>query len=505
MVISRRNVLKIGLGLTAASMLPGCGVGSETGGAARKILRVGALGQASDIVRDPHQRIPNDSDFMIMTLVYDTVTMPGANPIAAPRLAQRWEPNSAITEWRFTINKGAAFHDGSPVTAQDAAWSLRRLFEIGGTSRVPVRAAQDISAEGGDLVIRTPNPNSLLPVILRINSFIVPEGTSKFEQGTIGSGPFKLESYDHGNASLVRNDDWHLTPSRLDGIEITRFDDVSGMLNAVLSGQIDLASNVSAIAARSAEGKGDVKVVRRPQNSVIAVTMDTSKGPFADPQVREAMKLGTDREALVKQVYSGYGQVGNDIMGSGDPNYADSIRQRKRDVGKAKGLLASAGFDTSKTYTLFTKQDYAGEVELAKAFASQMKDIGLRLNVSVQEDTTFYERTWTKAPLYTNGRETLDSVLYLAQTYITSSAKNNETNFQDDEFDTAVEKALGAEPDSRSYKKALAKVQEIEHERGGYIVWGVAQGIDVAAKRVQNLPKLGGTGRCQLWQASIGS
>jgi len=502
MDINRRDLLKAGVGLTAMSFLPGCGLGGGGEGTGTPgILRVGALGQPSDIMRDPHERIPNDSDFMIMSLVYDTLTTPAADPNVAPRLASKWAADSSLQKWRFTMSPDAKFHDGSPVTAEDTAWSLRRLFKIGGTSRVPVRSGDDIYAESGELVIVTPEPNRLLPVLMRINSFTVKKGTTDFEEGAIGSGPFKLESFENGNARLTRNPDWHLHKPSLEAIQITRFDDVSALLNAVLSGQIDLASNVGPIAARSAKDRGNLTVVRRPDNSTISIVTHTSKGPFTDVRVRQAMRLATDREALVQQVYSGFGKVGNDILGTADPAYAASIPQRARDVDEAKALLSAAGLDTSQRYPLLTKQDYPGEIEAAKAFAVQMRDIGLNIDVVVQEDNVFYERSWAKAPLYTNGRETMDSALFLAKNYMVSSAEDNETGFRDAEFDKAVARALRAE-DEAEFVEAARAVQQIEYDRGGYIVWGIADGIDIAGPGVKNLPKLGGTGRLQLWNAS---
>ncbi|WP_280488331.1 ABC transporter substrate-binding protein, partial [Nocardia cyriacigeorgica] len=98
----------------------------------------------------------------------------------------------------------------------------------------------------------------------------------EFEDEPNGAGPFRFESFEGGTARLVRNDRWHTAPALLDAIEVTMFDSVTAQSNAVLGNQIDLASNVGAIAGRSAAGRGDLQVVRRPNDTVVGVAMRTS-------------------------------------------------------------------------------------------------------------------------------------------------------------------------------------------------------------------------------------
>lgn len=501
MDIGRRQLFKASLGLGAVLALSACGSGSsdDSGGTPRGggTLRIGAIGKSSKIERDPHATISNESDFLIMSLVYDPLTVPGANPNVAPRLASKWESDAEQRNWTFTLAEGATFHDGRPVTAEDVVWSLRRLREIAGETKVPVASVEDIKASGPNTVVLTcAGPNSQLPLLLRLMTFVLPKGTTDFTEA-IGSGPFKLDSYSNGNARLIRNDAWHGGAALLDAIEVTLFESPESMANAVMAGQIDVASSVGAVAGRTAESRGNLQVVRRPNDVAVAIAMRTTDGPFADPKVREALRLAVDREAMVEQVLSGYGSIANDILGTADPTFDTSIPQRKADIARAKQLLAAAKFDTAKTYQLFTKQEAAGEVESAKVFASQAKNIGLTVEVVVQEANAFYDQTWLKAPLYTVNWGTNDSVVFFASKVMYSHTKWNETNFRDVTFDKAYTDALAA-PSGAKFTEASKAIQQIEYDRGGYIVWGMADGIDVASKSVRDLPKLGGYGRVQL-------
>ncbi|MFF0545424.1 ABC transporter substrate-binding protein [Nocardia thailandica] len=500
MGFTRRRFLHTGIGVSAALLAAACaGTGDPSSGPQRGgTLRVGALGAAARREVDPHANLANDSDFLAASLLYDALTVPGANPTVAPRLATAWEADAAQRRWSFTLAPGAAFHSGAPVTAEDVVWSMRRLRAVGGASKMPVPEA-GIAADGANRVVFTlDEPNTQLPLLLRLMTFTVPAGTTDFT-ASVGSGPFRLDSAGGDTTRLVRNEHWHGGAPPLDAIEITAFGSADALSNAVLGGQLDLASNVGAIAGRAAVARGDLRVIRRADDTMVGLAMRTADGPFADPRVRAAVRLGVDRQRLVDQVYSGFGRTAADVLGTADPLY-DTALSRARDVDRARTLLREANFDTGRTHALVTKAEVAGEVESARVLATQLGEIGLRLEVQVAESGAFYDRTWLTAPLYTVSWGTNDSVLFLAAKLMTSGSNRNETAFRDPEFDAATARALAA-TDETALAAACREVQRIQFERGGYVVWGMADGVDVARTGVSGLPTLGGFGRVQLERA----
>jgi len=500
--LSRLEFFLAGVGVGTGLVLAGCGSGQDTAAQAGPprpggTLRVGALGKASAITRDPHGVQSNESDYLILALTYDPLTVPGNDKIVAGRLASSWEADASQRRWRFTITDGAKFHNGTPVTAKDVVWSMRRLrAQESGSTRVPVDA-NAITADGDRSVIfNSAYPNRQLPMLLRMQTFVLPAGTEKVA-GAPGSGPFKLDWYSGGNARLVRNENWYLGAPLLDAIEVTMFESPQAMTNAMLAGQIDLASNVGPVAGRSAQGRDDLSVIRRPNDMAMPIAMRTKEGPFADERVREALKFAVDREAMVRQVLSGYGQVGNDVLGTGDPSYAKDLPQRSRNLAKARKLLDDAGFDKSKTYELATTDAVFGLNESADLFATQLRDIGVNIKVDKQESTVYNDETWLKAPLYTTYWGTNDSVVFFASKVLNSEATWNETAFADPEFDAAYRTAVST-GDPAQNAAATRKIQQIEYDRGGYLLWGIADGIDLAKSTVQDLPLLPGYGRVQL-------
>lgn len=80
---------------------------------------------------------------------------------------------------------------------------------------------------------------------------------------------------------------------------------------------------------------------------------------------------------------------------------------------------------------------------------------------------------------------------------MTTGSAQNEADWSDKGFDAAYHKAIAsAEPEART--AALRDLQQIEHDGSGYLLWGMADGIDLAAPKVHGLPKLPGYGRVQL-------
>ncbi|ANW21952.1 ABC transporter substrate-binding protein [Streptomyces clavuligerus] len=516
MKVNRRQVLLAGGAMGTAALLAACSGGTNSdvdsaarpggGGRPRKggTLRVGALGRAGAVTRDPHGTQANESDYLIIALVHDTLTAPGGGTSnTAPRLATRWEPSADLRTWRFTLAEGALFHDGTPVTADDVVWSLRRLRNTpAGASRLPGIKAANITADGPRTVVLVSDyPNAELPLLTRLSTFVLKKDTPDSALAKApGTGPFRLDWFRSGNARLVRNEKWHGGEVLLDAIEVKLFESPQAMANALLAGQIDLASNAGAVAARTAERRKDIQIVRRPDDMAMPIVMRAASGPFADPRVREALRLCVDREAMVRQVLSGYGTVGNDIMGTGDPAYAKDLPRRTRDLARAKSLLKEADFDTAKTYRLMTTEDVPGLAESATLFATQAREAGVKVEVVKQESASFYADTWLKGDLYTTYWGTNDSVLFFASKTMGSESSQNEAGWKDAAFDAAYRRAIGTK-DAAARAKALREVQRIQHESSGYLLWGVAEGIDLAAAPVRGLPELPGYGRVQLERA----
>ena len=116
-------------------------------------------------------------------------------------------------------------------------------------------------------------------------------------------------------------------------------------------------------------------------------------GLSADRVQSVAVRLIVDREAMVEQILSGYGFVGNDLYSPFDEGYNKDLPQRQQDIGQAKALLKAAGKE-GLTVDLHTTPGAEGMVKLASVFATQAKQAGVTVNV--KNDPNYYGDSYLK-------------------------------------------------------------------------------------------------------------
>jgi peptide/nickel transport system substrate-binding protein len=197
--------------------------------------------------------------------------------------------------------------------------------------------------------------------------------------------------------------------------------------------------------------------------------------PWSDERVRQAMRLIVDRPQMIEQALLGEGRVANDMYSPYDPAYAAHLPQREQDLEQAKSLLSQAG-QAGLSVELVTSSFLAGSSEAAQVFAEQAKGAGANIKVKKLDGSTFFGDQYLKWPFAQDFWYTRS---YLSQV-ATSTMKGalfNEQHWADPEFEALIKKAR-ATVDVDARKPILHQAQEIEYERGGYIVWSFRNQID---------------------------
>ena len=161
-----------------------------------------------------------------------------------PELAESFTPNSDATEWTFKLRKGVTFHDGSPMTAEDVVYSMNRHLGDDSTSVMKsILASVKGWRKTGPNEVRAEmnTANADLPSTLGLyQAKIIKDGS---KGGGNGTGPFVLESFDPGAKSVhKRNENYWREGAHLDAIEMTAITDPVARVNAVISGDVQLAA-----------------------------------------------------------------------------------------------------------------------------------------------------------------------------------------------------------------------------------------------------------------------
>jgi peptide/nickel transport system substrate-binding protein len=284
----------------------------------------------------------------------------------------------------------------------------------------------------------------------------------------------------------VRNADyWENGKPYVDEWEDISIDDPAARLNALISGDRDMISQIDPRQARAQASRKQVQVLNAPSTSIQVFTMAVDAKPFDDPRVRQAFRLMVDRQALINGALAGFAVPANDLPSRNLPFWWNAP-VRQQDPERAKALLKAAGQE-GLTVTLQTSNIVPGFIEAATLFAQQAKKAGVKVNVKKESAAAYFDTSL----LYTKMAfaQSFWTVTALGQWYTQSLLSNavwNETHWRDKSFDKLVQSAIGA-PNAAVAKKRWREVQEIQYRQGGYIAWAYTSLVDGVGKNVRGM------------------
>jgi peptide/nickel transport system substrate-binding protein len=389
--VSRRQFV-VGAGGAAllASGLSACGGGSDTntntssgGGATGKPkrggnFRLGVTGGGAKDVMDG-QYIVNKPDQARLMTAFETLLRFDENyQLQNDGLAESVTADNP-KQYTIKLRKGVEFQNGKTMTADDVIYSFQRIgTEANGLTAFAATASMDIKnikkVDKYTVVLPLLSPDVSIPETLASYTFgIVPVGYKRFPAPQIGTGPYKLKSFTPGQQSVSERNPNYWRPGEpyFDTVTIIDFADSTAQVNALLGGQIDAMTDLPAAQVQSVKGH-QMNALISKTGGWVPLCMAVDMPPFDDNRVRQAMRLIVDREAMIQQLKSGYGFVGNDLYAPFDPSYNKSLPQRSQDIDQAKSLLKAAGKE-GLNVDLHTTPGASGMVELASIFASQAK------------------------------------------------------------------------------------------------------------------------------------
>lgn len=496
---SRRNFLRHGAilsgGIALPGLLAGCGTGAQDNASAASQtpqrggkVRLGVIpsgGGAGNL--DAHK--PTGSGAFRGWALYSKLWewQRDANPGLA--LAEFAEVNDDATLWTIRLKKGLEFHNGKDITAEDVAFSLRRLTDPKlaspyGKAYLPTLLRDEIK-QLDPLTVTIPfeagHGLAALPELWMSWGGIVPPDYDPVHN-PVGAGPYKLKSFTPGQRSVfTRFENYYKSGQPyLDEVEILDFADPISRLQAMQTGQIDLAPTIAFEQLAFFKSSKQFEVVSSETDAWQGFAMNLSKAPFEDVRVRQAFRLIADRDELVKRVLHGQGRIGNDIYAPGDPTYNHGIPQRKRDIAEAKSLLRAAGHGGGLAVELVTTAGNGANAALV--FAEQAREAGVTVKVKLVDSSIFTgpgRNDWT----FSTASGVSRPFLLTQQQQDGPRSAGNKTQFRDPEFVRLID-AAQSQPDVAKRKQLIGQAQQIQHDRGGLLIWGFVNNQDAASRAI---------------------
>ncbi|MFU8926595.1 ABC transporter substrate-binding protein [Acinetobacter puyangensis] len=412
----------------------------------------------------------------------------------APRLAlaESAEANTDATKWTIRLKKGLEFHHGKTITADDVIFSLKRLVDPKLASpfasllyAVDVNHLKKLDNRTVEIGFRDAQGFVPLPDTWTNFGGIVPTDYDPVSN-PVGAGPYKLKEFIPGQRSTFSRFENYFKDGKpyADELQIIDFKDQTSRLLAFQNGQIDLIGNVAAEQYKLLQLDKRIQLIESKTAGWLSFDMNLSKPPFNDPRVVEAFKLLVDREDLIQRALNGLGQVANDLYSPHDPTFNHSIPQRTQDLAKAKALLAEAGYDASKAKPLSvelitTPNSY---YQAALILAEQAKQVGVEIKVKYVDAATFNGANRNNFT-FSTGSLLAESFLSTALHVDAPVSVANKTHFNDPEFSELFAQAL-TEPDLEKRKPLVHRAQQIQHEKGGLLIWSFPTVIDAFSTKI---------------------
>ena len=247
------------------------------------------------------------------------------------------------------MRDGVTFHDGSKFTSADVVYSLNRVKDpkTGSVARALATQMTQIEPDGPlGLKITLQSPNADLPVLLGVSQFlIVKDGTTEFSKG-IGTGPFLCKEFSPGIRSVaVRNPNyWKAGKPYLDEIEYIGIEDETARVNAMMAGDIQVASQIGPHLVNRVKASPGYTVFMTPSGNYND-SITKADDPAFNADLVMAVKYLFDREQMAESLS---GTLGNDHPI--DPSsrwYNTELKQRAFDPDQAKFHWQKSGLGST--------------------------------------------------------------------------------------------------------------------------------------------------------------
>ena len=342
-----------------------------------------------------------------------------------PSLATDWEMSSDQLTWTFDIRKGVEFHDGSPLTAEDVAYSWNRsFFDPESTATTAIDYAQNvesITAEGNKLVVVTKEPQANVDMwgnypnlgaggMILSKKQLEEQGADAYRNNPIGTGPYRFkERIVNQYIKLTASDQehWFKEPGFKD-LTILEIPELSTRIALLKTGGADLVG--ASIASRETILESGLQAVSAPATGVSALYylyLYADGHPFNDQRVREAISIAIDRKTIGERLYLGEAwPLSNMPAAPGTFGYNDDVKPHPYDLERAKQLMKDAGYADGfevQIWTYINDADFPNLPTLGEAALGYLEDINITGDVKIYDWTTLggtilVESAWNKNP-----------------------------------------------------------------------------------------------------------
>lgn len=453
----------------------------------------------------------NITDKNVVSHLYDTLLMRAPDTSIQPNVAVSYKAIDDNT-WEFKLRDDITFSNGEPLTAEDVKFTVEhfRSSELNAPSIAQFDPIESVEVVDPTTVrFHTSEPFPALPAVMT-EFWIVPDeytkqnGVTSLSQTPVGSGPYLLEDWTRDSRILLEaNQDWWAGAPNIPYVEFRVVPDQNARIAQIQTGEADIIAQVPTEAAPLLESNPQVELVEAsgPRAYFLGFNqrLDT---PIQDQRVRQAINYAINVEEIVNTIFEGRGLPLATLLTPEQFGYDPSVEPYGYDPDKARELLAEAGYPEGFSIDMEAPSDrYPKDVEVAQVIASQLAEVGINVNLAIQEWGTYIGQFGSEdgPPIYLLGwsiptfdpDSILTPLLTGGPTY---------SRFVDPELEALIEEARSTvDPEARAelYAQVQQRIKELAPMAFLYQLnelYGVNAGLDWEPRPDE---------RIYLWNASF--
>ncbi|CAM3056486.1 ABC transporter substrate-binding protein [Sporolactobacillus spathodeae] len=397
--ISKKGIIATALALIL--LLSGCAAGQNAG--SKKAIKGGTLtyGRPASVTSfDLFKEITSNNAFAI-DKVFEPLVSFDKNGKVINWLAKSYKVSSDGLTYTFVLRDGLKFSNGKPVTARDAAFSIKHHLSAGGPLAIEAKVDSVIANNKQTLVIKLKKPfTPFLAQLANFSNGIIPynfDGKSEkqFFKKPIGTGPFAVEKWNPaGDLTFKKNTYyWQKGKPYIDKLVFKTISDDTQAVNQLKSGEVDAIESVPLENAKALSQGSDTKIQTDGSWVTEQVFFNTLDKNLSDVHVRRALALAINRDGLTKAVTFGYAKTAHSLLPTTITYNSDaSVKALNYNVAAAKKELAKSTHPKGFTTTLLIASGNSAVKQEAQIIQAAGKAIGIHIKIQSVELATFRER-----------------------------------------------------------------------------------------------------------------
>ncbi len=415
-------------------------------------------------------------------------------------LAESWNQPDPKT-FVFNLRRGVKWHDGTEFTSKDVLWSLARWGDQTSLARLRAmnRKFEQVEAPNPHQVritLKQPDLEFIQDLAISETKILPAHVAEKagspagdalrtlYERNVVGTGPFKLRAFDRQrHLEAERFDEYWARRPYLDGTRTVFGLDRSGMQAAFITRQVDYVSLDDRVQFETVKAAAtDAQKMSYPTGHNWGLQFNLQRKPFDDVRVRRAVHLGIDRQKLLDAVTFGEGLIAGPApvlptlsrAGWGMPpeeymKLPGWRQPKEQDLAEAKRLLAEAGYPNGFKTVMHYGRGNSHPTTQAEPVASQLKSIGLDVEVRVVEEGIYADQVYVRKDfeMINEGVTAGYNMVTAAYAKWHSRGTANYSQVNDPDLDRLIEAAL-AEADDKKRNPLFTQMQRIIVDKAYY-------------------------------------